>query len=96
MKIDYNTLLGLIPRESDREKLSQLSGQLYEGQLAARTAEPAERSAIDSQQANLLDQLTKTIQWHFRAMRRPMPTSEEISEMVNEHFQKEGASPSDS
>ena len=87
MKIDYDTLLGFIPRDADREKLSGLSKQLFESELARESAEPTERSAADSRRAALLDQLTETIQWHFRAARRPMPTHEEISEMVKEHFQ---------
>ena len=89
MKINYDTLIKLIPRETDREQLSELSKQLFESEQARESADPAKRSAADSRRTELLDQLLQTIQWHFRAMRRPLPTHEEIAEMVNEHFQNE-------
>jgi hypothetical protein len=89
LKIEYDTLLNLIPRETDRERLSDLGKQLFETEQARETADPATRSAADSQRNELLDQLLERIQWHFRAMRRPMPTREEISEMVKEHFDKD-------
>ena len=92
MKIEYGTLLGLIPRETDREKLSDLSKQLFDSEQSREAAAPAERSALDSRHIELLDQLQERIQWHFRAIRRPMPTREEIIEMVKEHFQKAGGS----
>jgi hypothetical protein len=89
LKIEYDTLLNLIPRETDREQLSDLSKQLLESEQARETADPAKRSAADSRRSELLDQMLERIQWHFRAMRRPLPTREEIAEMIKEHFQKE-------
>ena len=87
MKIEYNTLLDLIPREADRKELTQLSQQYHESGQTPEAAAPSERATADSQRSDLLDQILESIQWHFRAMRRPMPTREEVAEMVKEHFQ---------
>lgn len=87
MKIEYNTLLDLIPRESDREELTQLGKQYYDKAQALEAANPTERATTDSQRSDLLDQIMKSIEWHFRAMRRPMPTREEVAEMVKKQFQ---------
>jgi hypothetical protein len=87
VKIEYTTLLDLIPRESDRKELTRLSKQYYESGQTPEAADPTERATADSRRSDLLDQIIQSIQWHFRAMRRPMPTREEVAEMVKEHFQ---------
>lgn len=86
MKIDYDSLLDLMPQETDREKLSNLSKELFETELIRDAAETARSSEAESRRNELLDQLTQTIQRHFRSARRSMPTREEITEMVKEHF----------
>jgi hypothetical protein len=65
---------------------SNLSKEIFEIELIREAAEPAASSAAEARRAELLDQLTQTIQRHFRALRRPMPTREAITEMVKEHF----------
>lgn len=87
VKIEYGTLLGLIPRESDRKELTRLGKEFYESGNTLGVAAPNERAATESRRADLLDQILQKIQWHFRAMRRPMPTREEVAEMLKDHFQ---------
>jgi hypothetical protein len=86
VKIEYTTLLGLIPRESDRKALAQLSQQYHESAQTPESADSSARAAAAARRSELLDQIIQSIQWHFRAMRRSMPTREEVAEMVNEHF----------
>jgi hypothetical protein len=87
MKIEYSTLLDLIPREPDRNELTRLTKEYYETGQSPENADPTERATTDTRQSELLDQILERIQWHFRAMRRPMPTREEVVEMVKSHFQ---------
>lgn len=82
MKIEYSTLLDLIPREPDRNELTRLTKEYYETGQGSEDADPTERATTDTRQSELLDQILEKIQWHFRAMRRPMPTREEVAEMV--------------
>lgn len=87
MKIEYNTLLDLIPREPDRNELRRLTKEYYKTGQGPEDADLTERVTTDARQSELLDQILQKIQWHFRAMRRPMPTREEVAEMVKNHFQ---------
>lgn len=87
MKIEYSTLLDLIPRELDRNELTRLTKEYYETGQGPEDTDPTERATTDTRQSELLDQILEKIQWHFRAMRRPMPTREEVAEMVKNHFQ---------
>jgi hypothetical protein len=80
MKIDYKTLLDWIPQATDREKLSDLSKELFETELIKESSE------AEARRNELLDELMQTIQRHFRNARRSMPTREELTEMVKEHF----------
>lgn len=86
MKIEYSALLDLIPREEDRQEFTQLSRQYYDTAQTAETADPSARADAQSRQSELLDKIIERIQWHFRAMRRSLPTRDEVAEMVDEHF----------
>lgn len=87
VKIEYSTLLDLIPRELDRNELTRLTKEYYETGQGPEDTDPTARATTDTRQSELLDQILEKIQWHFRAMRRPMPTREEVAEMVKNHFQ---------
>jgi hypothetical protein len=86
VKIEYTTLLDLIHLEPDRDELTRLGKQIFESGQTLETADPSERAAADLHRSELLEQMLQSIQWHFRALRHPMPTREELAEMVNEHF----------
>ena len=87
MKINYSTLLNLIPREADRDALNLLVSKYDQSVKAPESADPSERSTADLARSQLMDQIMEKIQWHFKAMRRPMPTREEVAEMVQDHFE---------
>ena len=87
MKIEYDTLLDLMPSDEERSELTRLSQEYYEsGQTAP--ASPNERAQVESKRSELLDELLEKIQWHMRAMRHPMPNREELAEMVKERFEQ--------
>jgi hypothetical protein len=87
VKIEYSTLLDLMPGDEDRLELNRLSKEYYEsGQTAS--ASPNERGLLESKRSQLLDELLEKIQWHMRAMRHPMPNREELAEMVKERFEQ--------
>ncbi|MCA1624067.1 MAG: hypothetical protein LC778_09765 [Acidobacteria bacterium] len=86
MKTKFGNLLGLIAKDSDRDKFLQLSQQYNESRQARKPPEPGGSLAADLQNEEIIDQLMKQLQWHFRAIRYPMPTRQEIEEMIYEHF----------
>jgi hypothetical protein len=87
MKIKLGDLLGLIAKESDQEEFLDLSRQFNEAQQARKAKKPAEALAAESQSKETLDQIMERLRWHFRAIRHPMPTRQELEEIIKEHFE---------
>jgi hypothetical protein len=88
MEMKFETLLGLIAKESDQEEFLSLGQQYHTARRAAREANaPNAEPAAASQTEELLDQIMKRIQWHFRAIRHPIPTRQEVGEMIEDHFE---------
>jgi hypothetical protein len=66
-------VLGLLPSDGDRQELVSLNKQ-YRGAVQARAGQD-EREA-------LLDQIEQRLQWHFRALRHPLPTRAELEQLA--------------
>jgi hypothetical protein len=79
-------LLKLIGQEADREEFLGLSKQYHDARQARGTNEAAGASPINAGQEALLEQVMQRLQWHFRAIRHPMPTPEEVDEMIRDYF----------
>ena len=79
-------LLKLIGQEADREEFLGLSKQYHDARQARGTNEAAGASPINAGQGALLEQVMQRLQWHFRAIRHPMPTPEEVDEMIRDYF----------
>jgi hypothetical protein len=75
MEWKLETLLDLVPRESDREELRGL-GRRHNEAIRAR-APAAEREAI-------VDEAMARVQDHFRAIRHPLPSRADVEQMLSE------------
>jgi hypothetical protein len=86
MKKKLENLIGLIHKEPDKEEFLELSRQYNETLQGRRGTESAEAIKAELEKT-ALDQIMKRLQWHFRAIRHPMPTSEEVEDMIKEYFE---------
>jgi hypothetical protein len=88
MEMKFENLLALIAKESDQEEFRRLGQQYHTSQQAARAANTSDAEpADDSPLEEILDQIMKRMQWHFRALRHPIPTRQQVREMIKEHFE---------
>lgn len=79
MKMTLEGLVGLVAAPGDRAELLRLGEQVH------REREERGGAAGDAS-PEVLDRIMERIQWHFRAIRAPMPTKEEVEEMIADHF----------
>jgi hypothetical protein len=86
MRMKLEDLLKLIGQEADRAEFLGLSEQYHEARQAREANEAAGAPPIDAGQGALLEQVMQRLQWHFRAIRHPMPTPEEVDEMIRDYF----------
>ena len=86
MSMKLEDLLNLIGQEADRAELLGLSEQYHEARQAGKTNDAAGMPTVDARQRELLEQVMQRIHWHFRAIRHPMPTPEEVDEMIRDYF----------
>jgi hypothetical protein len=75
MEWKLESLLDLIPREGDRAELRDL-GRRHNRAVVSR-APAAEREAI-------LDEAMARVQDHFRAIRHPLPSRDDLAQMLAE------------
>lgn len=68
-------LVRLVAKPDDRTELLQLGRELHR-----------ERQARSAAADEVLERIMDRIQWHFRAIRAPMPTRQDVEEMISEHF----------
>jgi hypothetical protein len=76
--VTFESLLRLIPKEADRQKLRDLAREFSLGRQAP--------GASRGEQA--LDQIMHQIQLHFRAIRHPLPGKQEVEQMLLEHSEE--------
>ena len=86
MPMKLEDLLKLIGREADREELLGLSEQYHEARQAREMNEAGGAPNVHANQGELLDHIMERIHWHFRALRHPLPTPEEVDEMIRDYF----------
>ena len=86
MRMTLEDLLKLIGREADREEFLGLSEQYHEARRARETSAVGGAATVDARQGALLEQVMQRIHWHFRALRHPLPTPEEVDEMIRNYF----------
>ncbi len=84
MEMELEDLLALIDKESEKKEFLRL-GQDYH-QARQQPGANRSNSAPNPPPEEILDQIMKQIQWHFRAIRHPMPTRQQVEEMIMEHF----------
>jgi CHASE3 domain sensor protein len=87
MDMKFENLLGLIAKESDQKEFVRLGQEYVKAHQDTREAsDSAGARTAETEREDILDQITKQIQWHFRAVRHPIPTRQELEEMLKEHF----------
>jgi hypothetical protein len=86
MSMKLEDLLNLIAQAADRAELLGLSERYHEARQARETNETARMPTADARQRELLEQVMQRIHWHFRAIRHPIPTPEEVDEMIRDYF----------
>jgi hypothetical protein len=86
MSMKLQDLLNLVGQEADRAELLGLSEQYHAACQARMTNEAAGMPTEDARQRALLEQVMQRIHWHFRAIRHPLPTPEEVDEMIRDYF----------
>jgi hypothetical protein len=86
MSMKLEDLLNLISQEADRATFLGLSEQYHEARQARQTNEATGMPSVDARQRELLEQVMQRIQWHFRAIRHPLPTPEEVDAMIRDYF----------
>jgi hypothetical protein len=75
-------LLKLIAKADDQQELLQLVEQYQRAAQRGGGSESSDSSAIDAQRQEALDKIMERVQWHFRALRHPLPTPQELEEMI--------------
>jgi hypothetical protein len=85
MQMSFSDLLELVPRAADRQELEGL-GRTYHA-LPGSAEEPERSSPGGGQRQESLDRLMERVQWHFRAIRRPMPSRTDLDLMIRDHFE---------
>lgn len=79
----FEDLLKVIGEKADREEFTRLGREYADERRLARAGggggDEARREAA-------LGALMEKVQWHFRAIRHPMPTRQQLEEMLAEHF----------
>jgi hypothetical protein len=69
-------LVGLVAKPGDRSELLELGRNWHRARR--------ERDAAAGHE--LLERIMERIQWHFRAIRAPMPSREDVERMIADHF----------
>lgn len=77
----FEDLLKVIGEDDDREEFTRLGREYADAHRLARAGEGSE-----AQREAALGALMEKVQWHFRAIRHPMPTRQQLEEMLAEHF----------
>ena len=86
MKLE--NLLMLIAKEEDKKELLELVDQYQNASRRPGLSESTSSSAVDLRRQEAMTRIMERIHWHFRAMRHPLPTQQEIEEMVAERRSK--------
>lgn len=85
MKQVLDELAKVIDQEAERAAFLRLSKQYYAAcQAAERRTRSIDQPAL--QPAALLDQIIDRLDWHFRAIRHPRPTRQEVAAMIMTYF----------
>ena len=82
--MEFEDLVGLIAKTGDRDEFLRIGRALH--QADARAALHARSTADEAEGRALLDELRRRLQVHFRAVRHPVPSDDELKQMVARHF----------
>lgn len=77
-------LLKLIAKSDDKKELLHLVDQYHNAATMSGRIESSDSSSVDSQRQEALDKIMERVQWHFRAIRHPLPTQQELEDMIVE------------
>lgn len=79
----FEDLMKVIGGEAEREELTRLGREYTEAQRLMRARGDAQD---DAERDAALGELMDKVQLHFRAIRHPLPTRQQLEEMLSEHF----------
>ena len=75
-------LLKLIVKSDDQKELLHLVDQYQNAAKTSGHIKSSDSSAVDAQRQEALDKIMERVHWHFRAIRHPLPTKQELEEMI--------------
>ena len=75
-------LLKLIVKSDDQKELLHLVDQYQNAAQTSSHSKSSDSAAADAQRQEALDKIMERVHWHFRAIRHPLPTKQEVEEMI--------------
>jgi len=86
MSMELDDLLGLIQKEADRQEFLRVT-RSYHAVARAGDAEasPGDRMT-EAERDALLDKVMQQLMSHFRPIRHPIPTRDDLKRMIDAHF----------
>lgn len=79
-------LLTLIPKEADRREFLRLTGAYHAAARAGDAEAPRGDRVTEAERDALLDEVMQQLMTHFRAIRHPIPTRDDLKRMIATHF----------
>ncbi|MDQ3696905.1 MAG: hypothetical protein M3373_02615 [Gemmatimonadota bacterium] len=70
--MEFREVLALVAKEGERRELLEMAARYHESPVVDRRGG--------------MEELMRWVGWHFRALRRPMPTETELEAMIERHF----------
>ena len=82
-------LLNLIAKPDDKKEILHLVEQYHNAATMSGRSKSSNSLAVDSQRQEALDKIMERLHWHFRAIRHPLPTQQELEEMITKSMSKD-------
>ncbi|HEY0101017.1 MAG TPA: hypothetical protein VGB76_18980 [Pyrinomonadaceae bacterium] len=80
----FEELMKVVGGEAEREELTRLGREYADAhRLTHERAGPQAAAQREAALGALMDK----VQFHFRAIRHPLPTRQQLEEMLSEHFE---------
>jgi hypothetical protein len=79
----FDDILKLIRDQRNREYVRGIGQRYYDIQVERGRADS---TGLESRQKKLLNEIMHHIHLQYRAIRRPLPTENDVREMIFEHF----------
>ena len=79
-------LLQLIGTEAERATFQRRGQRYYQAHQQREACTSAAAPDAEARREELLDQIMHRLRYYFRAIRHPLPTRQEVAEMIMAYF----------